>query len=248
MKKTILGLIPLCLIGAVIAFTSMKRAHPVAAPAIIEAGAEEVADRDFNNFLKQFPKAGLPYNISAEYLKEYLMAAIQLEESTGVAEQEAQRKSRVRLNDPRRFLPGSRYSMFSRIPVFLEPVARMETKKYHAIVYSESQGFGWAYKSYRIAVFTKAGQLISENVVAHTGSTELVSVAVDAQLKAVVQTYQIKWKNDYYEYGTEGNEISGLTLDSAETMDLTKEDEDLREYKPLNKEELEEESIGALNE
>lgn len=250
MKKASLALIPLLLIGALVAFSSLKQANlaPEASLAV-EASTSLAADPDFIDFLKQFPKAGLPYHLSAEHLKDYLTAAIQLEEKSDNAEQEALYNSRVRLHDPRRFLPASRHSSFSRIPVFLEPVARMETKSHYAVVYSESQGFGWAYKSYHVAVFNKSGHLLSEHIVAGTGSTELTAVAIDAQLRAVVQTYRINWKNDYYQNGTEGNEITGLTLDTAETLDLTQVDKELREYKPIDKEDTdtgEEDAIGAL--
>lgn len=253
MKKILLGLIPLLLIGLLVAFSTLNRAKP--APETAQAGAVEVStaaviDPDFTDFLKQFPKVGLPYNLSAEYLKDYFAAAIQLDEKSDDAEQEALYNSRVRLHDPRRFLPASRHSSFSRIPVFLEPVARIETKNHYAAVYSESQGFGWAYKSYHVAVYTKSGRLLSEHTIAGTGSTELTAVAIDARLHAVVQTYRINWKKDYYENGTEGNEITGLTLDTAKALDLTQPDKELRDYKPADKEDVEsdeEDAIGAVD-
>lgn len=255
MKKILLSLVPLLLIGVLVAFSTLHRTQPAPAPApaatAVELAAAAVPDPDFTDFLKQFPKASLPYSLSAEYLKEYYMAAIEIDESSGTAEQEARYNSRVRLHDPRHFLAGSRHSMFSRIPVFLEPVARLETPTHYAVVFSESQGFGWAYTDYHVAVFTRSGRLLSEHPVAGTGSAELTAVAIDARLHALVQTYRINWEKDYYENGTEGNSITGLTLDSAKTLDLTQADDKLRDYKPTDKDHKDatedEESFGAID-
>ena len=59
--------------------------------------------------------------------------------------------------------------------------------------------------------------------------TSPMAAASPKRLLAVVQTYRINWKNDYYENGTEGNEITGLTLDTAQALDLTQADAELRD-------------------
>jgi hypothetical protein len=47
------------------------------------------------------------------------------------------------------------------------------------------------------------------------------SCSIDADLNATFRTHKINWKLDYDEHGPENNEITGLTLESAETLDLT---------------------------
>lgn len=249
MKKAFFSLSPFLMIGAIAILFNLKK--DTYSPLPFGKSTSDIASmaskNDFSRFLNQFPKVSLPYTISAEYLQKHMQAAIKMEEDAELAEHRALRNSRVRLDDPRRFLPASRYRMFSRSPVYLEPVARVETKQYIAVVYTASRGFGWEYLDYEIAVFNKAGTLISDQEIASTSPMELKAATVDRQLNVLVQTFRVNWENDFDENGTDGNDITGLTLETAETIDLTRPDEELRDYKPDEKtEQPESESLGAV--
>lgn len=207
MKNMILGIAALAALGLFAAFSLIPR----------EDKSKPVhTDDAFQKFLKQFPKAELPYSISKESLQEQLLAGLQ---TTG---EERKNNLGKPLEDPERFMPRSYMDMMSRVPVFTEPVARLATAEHHAVIIRKSRGFGGGFMEYSIAVFDKAGNHISSHLFAGTGTTSLYCGTIDTRLEAIVETYRIDWEKDYYETGFAENKISGLSLESAEVIDLTR--------------------------
>lgn len=212
MKNMILGVAALLCIGLLAAF-SYRTSHTTA------PGTEQ----EFQTFLKQFPLAPLPYELSAATLKDNMMAGLRLDdESDPLDVQELVIPERKSVDDPKGFIPGNRSSKMSRVPLFDEPVSRVETEQYVGVIYNQSRGYSHLYNAYWVAVFDKKGNLIANNLVAGTGRTEINSTRIDEQLIAHSETYKIHWKNDLNQNGTLGNEITGLWRDSAIEIDLKK--------------------------
>ncbi len=220
MKKTILGIALLLTVGALVAFSNLKITSKPAAN--LPADKETTTlNAEFKQFLRQFPESSLPYTISAEQMLNHLNAAIKAEQNVGDSEYAAVGKSRVRLQDDGNFLEGTRRAMFSRSPSYNEPVAQFETTGHYALVYRETDAFSLGNQAFYVAVFDKTGKRISESLLAFIGISVIQSCSIDADLNATFRTHKINWKLDYDEHGPENNEITGLTLESAETLDLT---------------------------
>ncbi|MCC6462503.1 MAG: hypothetical protein IT260_18690 [Saprospiraceae bacterium] len=212
MKNMTLGVAALLCIGLLAAFS--YQSNSTTAP-----GTEQ----EFQTFLKQFPLAHLPYELSAATLKDNMMAGLRLDDDRDPLDvQELVIPERKSVDDPKGFIPGSRASKMSRVPLFDEPVSRVETEQYVGVIYNQSRGYNHLYNAYWIAVFDKKGILMANNLIASTSRTAITSTRIDEQLIAHSETYKIHWKNDLNQNGTLGNEITGLGRDSATEIDLKK--------------------------
>ena len=164
----------------------------------------------FQDFLAQFPKAGLPYTFSADDLQTQMEKRATAPKAKRLAWEYYQ------------FLPMLEESArFSRMPVYPEPVAAFETKENYAVLYNTGRGFTKNYKSYHIAVFDKQGNHLATHFVAGVNTTTLTASTIDETLNAKVQAYQINWTKDVQENGTEGNAIISLTPAGKQSVNLT---------------------------
>ena len=242
MRKTILfSLTALLALAVLAAFSQIttQRAKPALANT-----------RDFQQFLQQFKPALLPYVLSKETLLQRLKANLpQADEQKEERRRTQWRQDLVRLVDPNGFLPGHAMEMMSRVPSFYNPVARVETKEYVAVIYSVTRGFAGPYSDYQVAVFDKTGQFVSENTLAQLGTTSLTAATIYTNLLARTEQYRINWKRNLDEFGLEGNSITGVTQESANDTDLTlpTEGSKLPKIKQAPKTLPDTESIGAVD-
>jgi hypothetical protein len=137
---------------------------------------------DFRQFLNQFPKASLPYNLGCEALTAQI-------EKTGVPGKTA--RLSWKYFD---FLPElERSAQFSSMPVQPEPVASFETKKYYAVLYNIARGNSRNSKTYTISVYDKRGNYIGSHFIAGVNKNNLTAATIDATLNVEVHAFQIQW-------------------------------------------------------
>ena len=164
----------------------------------------------FQDFLAQFPKAGLPYTFSADDLQAQMEKRATAPKAKRLAWEYYQ------------FLPMLEESArYSRMPVYPEPVAAFETRENYAVLYNTGRGFTKNFKSYHIAVFDKQGNHLATHFVAGVNITTLTASTIDETLHAKVQAYQVNWAKDVQENGTEGNAIISLTPAGKQSVNLT---------------------------
>ena len=210
MKKTIFS-VAILLAASALLFSSFsgKTTQPVV-----------LGDVTFEDFLKQFPAGSLPYALDEKALQSRLELEV------------------ARLNDPEnyvapirqrlkweyyQFLPSLKQSsMFSRNPVTAEPVAAINTDRYHVVIYLTGRGFSRNYGEYYVAVFNNKGRHIATNLVGSVYPTTLVSFELDKILQVNTKTWQVNWEKDYDEHGLEDNKITGLAFLEAKSFDATK--------------------------
>ncbi len=231
MRKTILILSAFLCIGFFAAFSLIPASDP---------GLPQISGDDFKEFLSQFKQETLPYAITKESLQQHIKTSL-------LRDGKSNGYWKPGLKDPNGFLPNSRMDYMSRVPIHNEPVSRLENEQFVAVVYASTRGFTTGFKQYRIAVFDKSGTYIAGHNLAGTGISHLNAATVNADLKAVIQSYQINWEKDLDENGTDGNKITGLSLESAREVDLTTPSEEDKWFdrKPKKQEVPEEKSIGA---
>lgn len=240
MKNMILGIAALLILGLLVAFSILPGESST---------ADTPANDKFQTFLKQFPKATLPYAISKEQMLEQLQEAMQ-----PVDDESANIKDHAPIKiveDPDRFISSNRLEYVSRVPTYKEPVAQFATKQHHAVIYVVSQGFGRPFRSYHIAVFDKTGKRLATHSLANAGRSYLTASTINENLEAVCSMYQVNWASDVDEVSLEENSITGLTLERSENIDLTKPSEDdfnLQKLKLKQPEKKEEKvkTIGAV--
>lgn len=224
MKNILPGVVALLSIGVFAAFSLHRPNTTTTSP-----GTEE----EFQALLKQFPLAPLPYEISANTLKDNIMASLRLDDEYDplAADKDVVTPAPTvledvvspfpkSLEDPKGFIPGSRSSKMSRVPLYNTPISRVETDQYVGLIYNQTRGYSQLYNAYWMAMFDKRGNLISSNLIASTSRSIINSVRIDEQLIAHSESYKIHWKNDLNQNGTLGNEITGLGRDSATEIDL----------------------------
>lgn len=161
----------------------------------------------FRTFLEQFPLVSLPYALTKR----------QMMQEKPVAPKTRSTSSTVK--DPEQFIPKVYNEWISRNPVYKYPEARMETAGYVVVICKTSQGFrrGCYYEA---IVFDHNGRFVSRNFIAGKGA-EIKAMTLEADLRATICVYQIKWKEtDVHEKPS--GKITGLTLQNTYTVDLTK--------------------------
>lgn len=209
MRNVFLGAAALLLLGSLAAFSKLST------PALeAPAGTSE----DFKSFLKQFPRTELPYTLSKEDLQAQLTQSLKVEQ--GEPDDRYLARPHTMLEDPNQFIPRDRSEMMSRVPIYLSPEAQLATADNYAVIYTATQGFSRAFKSYHVVVFDKKGRFISKNFIAGIGTQGITAGSIDKNLHARVGTYIVNWENDIYETGIEGNKITSLDLDSQDDINL----------------------------
>ncbi len=203
MKNILLALAAVSLAGFLAAFSLQPSAN---------RPRKAAENPDFQTFIKQFPKAALPYAISKEFLQREIERG-----NKRPADQAGQGKH---LDDPNRFLPGNNMDMMSRSPVFKEPVAQLATAEHVVLIYSATHGFSRQYRQYRAVTFSKNGNYVSAYDLAMSGSTQLIAAHIDQTLLASRQSYHITWEKDFWENGTENNRIASLQQDASWQINL----------------------------
>jgi hypothetical protein len=164
----------------------------------------------FQDFLAQFPKAGLPYAFRAEDLQA------QMEKRTTAPV--GQRLTWEYYH----FLPMLEESArHNRMPVYPEAVAAFETKEYYAVLYNTGRARTKNLKSYHISVFDKAGNHLATHFVAGANAETITEAVIDENLKADVQAYQVNWSKEYRANANDGNTVVGLTPAGRLTIALT---------------------------
>jgi hypothetical protein len=161
-------LIPLLLI----AFTGLLN--------INRLNAQDNAEPTFADFLAQFPKASLPYTMTAQDLQEQI-----------------QPKPNTKVNrlgwDYYSFLPElERSAQYSNMPVYPEPVAVFETRGYYAVLYNLARGLSKGTKTYSITVYDLDGGYIGTQFIAGINAKEITAVRIEANLMATVEVLKIE--------------------------------------------------------
>jgi len=163
----------------------------------------------FQDFLKQFPAATLPFSFNAQDLQ-------------GTLETRPVAKAKRLSWEFYQFLPElERSAEFSSMPVYPEPVASFETKEYYAVLYNLARGLSRGTKTYSISIFTKEGTYISTHFVAGVNAHNLTAATINEQLNASVKEFKINWAMDFRATGFDGNKVTGLTLQDMQTLELT---------------------------
>lgn len=147
---------------------------------ISQLNAQESAEPTFNDFLAQFPKASLPYTMTAEDLQ-----------------QQIQPKPATKVNrlgwDYYSFLPElERSAQFSNMPVYPEPVAVFETRGYYAVLYNLARGLSKGSKTYSITVYDLDGGYIGTQFVAGINNREITTLRIEENLMATVEVLKIE--------------------------------------------------------
>gem|GEM_PF-1113753 len=143
-------------------------------PVVIETPQGE--DDDFQSFLNVFSDASFPYVISEKDLQNRLEKAVKVRNGEKSEREEAQQKAKRLEYRLHKFLPEvGNYSKFSRAPVTVEPVAKLDAGKYYAIIYCSAMGF-FTDKSYSVALLDKTGKHHSTHSFAHLTSKEITEV------------------------------------------------------------------------
>ncbi|MFN4079590.1 MAG: hypothetical protein ACK4NS_01715 [Saprospiraceae bacterium] len=144
--------------------------------ACFAAPAQAQETPNFAQFLAQFPKADLPFSLTAEDLTAQLAPG-------------APRVKRLGW-DFYGFLPElKRSAQYSNMPVYPEPVAAFETENYYAVLYNIARGLGKGAKSYSMSIYDKNGAYIGTNFVAGINAETLTTVTINANLEAIVTEY-----------------------------------------------------------
>jgi hypothetical protein len=171
----------------------------------------------FQDFLKQFPSAGLPYSFSEQDLKG------QLDARTGT---NARRESPKRLAwEYYEFLPDlEKIAEVSSMPIYPEPVASFETEKHYAVAYNTGRAFAKQYKTYNIALFDKNGVHQATYCIAGVQIGTLTAATLDEQLHVTIKEYEIKWEKDPVAEGIKGNNVSEIMLVNEKHVSLMSPD------------------------
>jgi hypothetical protein len=163
----------------------------------------------FQDFLKQFPVATLPYTFKVEDLQGQI-------ETRPIA------KIKRLSWEYYQFLPELEHSaQYSSMPVYPEPVASFETNDYYAVVYNIARGLSRGTKTYSISVFNKQGIYIGTHFVAGVNPNTLTVATIDQQLNASVQSYKVSWALNYRDNGPQGNKVTGLDPQNEQVLMLT---------------------------
>lgn len=162
----------------------------------------------FQDFLKQFPAATLPFSFNAQDLQ-------------GNLENRTAAKAKRLSWEFYQFLPElERSAEYSSMPVYPEPVASFETKEYYAVLYNIARGLSRGNKTYSISVFTKEGTYVGTHFVAGVNAQNLTAATINEQLNASVKEFKINWAMDFRANGFDGNKVTGLTLQDMQTLEL----------------------------
>ncbi len=188
----------------------MKKAFIVFATCFI-ALATSAQAVTFESFLKQFPKATLPFTLGEDVLRgqlEQRAASLPLEKAKPLAWEFYE------------FIPTLEDdARENRMPVYPEPVAAFETEQYHAVIYNTGRVFARQYKTYNIAVFDKSGKFVATRSIAGVNPTALATATIDTNLNVTIKEYSVNWAKDYLTNGIEGNNITGLIEVGTRTVD-----------------------------
>lgn len=175
--------------------------------------ASNAQNATFEEFLRQFPKANLPYALGEEELRGQL--------ESRAANQPVAKTKRLgwEFYD---FLPAlEEDARENRMPVYPEPVAALENATHYAVIYNTGRNFARQYKTYNIAVFDKAGNFVATRCIGGVNPTALASATIDENLQVTIKEYNVNWAKDYSTHGIEGNSILGITPVSTRTVKAT---------------------------
>lgn len=166
-----------------------------------QAQAQEAPS--FAQFLAQFPKAELPYSITADDLTAQLAPG-------------APRVKRLGW-EFYGFLPElKRSAQYSNMPVYPEPLAAFETETYYAVLYNIARGLGKGAKTYSLSIYDKNGAYIGTNFVAGINAETLTTVTIYANMEAMVMEFDamrtISEEGTKVEYKQKGSIQLDLTI------------------------------------
>jgi hypothetical protein len=191
----------------------MKKALIIIAAVLISATATFAQGASFESFLQQFPKATLPYTLGEQDLRNQL-------------ERRAQNMPVEKANrlawEYYEFIPTLEAdARESRMPVYPEPIALLETSTHYAVVFNTGRNFARQYKTYNIAVYTKDGQFVAARCIAGVNPTAMASATIDENLNVTVKEYRVEWSKDFNTTGFDGNSILGITHTTTRTVNAT---------------------------
>lgn len=167
----------------------------------------------FQAFLTEFPTTTLPYEITAAALQANLGRT-----SSGYS-------STKRLSYKyAEVLPEMERGQFSRMPVHFLPLAKVETDRFYAVVFSSGFGFSPRYADYYLTLFDKNGNLVTTKLIAFSGTKTLASCVLKDGFLAEIKEWQVEWTKDYETNGAERNSVKSLALLDTHALDLTQND------------------------
>ena len=191
----------------------MKKALVLIAAVVLFAVAATAQNATFEGFLQQFPKASLPFSLGEQDLRSQL--------ETRAANLPVAKATRLGW-EYYGFLPSlEENARESRMPVYPEPVAMLETADNYTMIYNTGRSFARQYKTYNIAVFDKKGNFVATRCIAGVNPTALAAATIDENLEITIKEYSINWAKDYSTNGIEGNSIQELVPTSVRTVNAT---------------------------
>ncbi|MBK8193668.1 MAG: hypothetical protein IPK76_10845 [Lewinellaceae bacterium] len=174
----------------------------------------------FKQFLKQFPKAALPYSIDKQTLQAHVEDEI-ARQTLGDDTYKPQQSNKRLEWKYYEFLPALKNaSRFSRMPLFAIPVAQFASDEFIAVLYMSGRGYSRNFGDYSVALFDKSGKHIATNDVAYVYSTKMATTTIGSDLTASTESWQINWEKDYTDAGFEDNTIKDFTLLEKSATDL----------------------------
>ena len=181
----------------------MKKALVLIAAVVLFAVAATAQNATFEGFLQQFPKASLPFSLGEQDLRNQL--------ETRAANLPVAKATRLGW-EYYGFLPSlEENARESRMPVYPEPVAMLETADNYAVIYNTGRSFARQYKTYNVAIFDKKGNFISSRCIGGVNPTTLASATINENLEITVKEYSVNWEKNYSTNGIEGNVINSIT-------------------------------------
>ncbi len=119
----------------------------------------------------------------------------------------------------RRVTQGSSVVYYSRFPKYYLPITYLETDSHFVFLYAEVLGYRAQTREYRVAVFDKAGNWLTNEPIAFFNHYSFATFSLDKSMVVKVQPFTINWKDERYEDYSQRN-IESLTIEEAETIDL----------------------------
>jgi len=199
-------------------------------PPSIEPAIELGGDADFYEFLSQFEKVELPYQIGIEQMTQYNVFRDK-HATTQEKSSIPQAKSVIKRS---RYIPETKAS-FSRMgPPIVEPVARFyPNDKMIAVIYKTSNRYSSSlYKSYHMMLFDLKGNRLMEkeekkklkgktlvtssnNNIGYSSPQETVAFNIDKTGRIVKTTYKNIWKKDLGKVAFQENLLLGFEKQDA---------------------------------
>ena len=189
-----------------------------------------ISDESFIEFLSQFEKKELPFNIGLEDMTEYENFNENKKSKNKVAKFSSSNSPLSRS----KFLPWTQYARMSRMGrPEMAPIARFyPNEKMIAVIYSSSLSFSKGMdKSYVMVVYDMQGNVLPKSskedfgvshLVAQSGVSQSVTCHIDKKGRVWKNKYKNIWKEDLDKKWINENELTGFEITDTEVFELDK--------------------------